>query len=397
MTDGKRTSIGNKTCRLAIKVKAGTTGCNITCPELDEVLADATATYKTGVTAADKKGIFEGEQSNPDKEYDDDGNMYQTWYVQISEKNASSQSFNFTLTNQLNSENDYISHFQVNEIDIKHNPLWWMAQYNVETIAGVLGASATTFSNAHSLYKQGSTSVYANVFSITDAGKTAVGGSAKMQNYHQPTLEESMSIVPGNIATASTVNIWSVTNSYTATNPYEFSELACVIGGNPVSASTSYFYKAGDCETYAIRFVGTDYASAWHYKQVTSPCKGLLIESFLIDAATPDQAKEALKTIASSTTWETDGYNALSTKANLSPGNTDSSNDGYAQRFIPCCGYRTSGSGTANSGVGTKMHYWMAGASYNSSLFHWCIENNDLHYHLNSTGYGFSVRLFLDY
>ena len=113
VTDGKRASIGNKTCRLAIKVKTGTSGCNILCPELSETLADATGTYKTGVTAADKKGIFEGEQSNPDKTYDDDGNMYQTWYVQISEKNATSQSFNFTLTNQLNSQNDYITHFQV--------------------------------------------------------------------------------------------------------------------------------------------------------------------------------------------------------------------------------------------------------------------------------------------
>ena len=99
VADGKKSYIGFNTCRLAIKVKAGTTGCNITCPEMDDDLTGASSSYLTGVTAADKKGLFEGEQSNPDKEYDANGDMYMTWYVQVSDQNTYGQVSDFTLTN----------------------------------------------------------------------------------------------------------------------------------------------------------------------------------------------------------------------------------------------------------------------------------------------------------
>lgn len=150
VTDGKNAMIKYETVRLAIKVKAGTTGCNIECPELDETLSGAASTYHTGVIGADKKGLFEGEQSNPLKTYDDNGDMYQTWYVQISAKTNDVQKYNFTLTNQLNSENDYITHFQV------------INSYYDGIQVGDL------------IYQDGSWSTASNRNSIENAGKTPV-------------------------------------------------------------------------------------------------------------------------------------------------------------------------------------------------------------------------------
>lgn len=150
VTDGKNAMIKYETVRLAIKVKAGTTGCNIECPELDETLSGAASTYHTGVTGADKKGLFEGEQSNPLKTYDDNGDMYQTWYVQISANTNDLQKYNFTLTNQLNSENDYITHFQL------------INSYYDGIQVGDL------------IYQDGSWSTASNRNSIENAGKTPV-------------------------------------------------------------------------------------------------------------------------------------------------------------------------------------------------------------------------------
>jgi len=158
VTDGKKAYIGFNTCRLAIKVKAGTTGCNITCPEMDEVLTGASSSYHTGVTAADKKGLFEGEQSNPDKEYDANGDMYLTWYVQISDDNSNTQAFNFTLTNQLNSRNDYITHFQlkinmyegikVGDI-IYADGSWTSGEYNTSTGTWTTASYSSTWAATH--------------------------------------------------------------------------------------------------------------------------------------------------------------------------------------------------------------------------------------------------------
>jgi len=411
VTDGKRTFIGNKTCRLAIKVKAGTTGCNITCPELDEALADATATYKTGVTAADKKGLFEGEQSNPDNSYDDDGNMYQTWYVQISEKNASSQAFNFTLTNQLNSENEYITHFKVSTVDIMLNPLWYVAEYNVNTIKGVNSASTTTFMTRHSLYAESGSPTGHPVFNYNDACRLATDGTSKMDEYHLPTYEEQNSIIPmqmnASVSNTGGTNIFGISNT-DATTPYEFLEEPCVIGGMIVKDGTtsngikSYMYKnSAGSEAYAVRFTGTDYASAWHYKWVTQTIgsetvTGLLIESYLIDAVDASQAKEALRTLATSTVWESSGYNASSTKANLRPIDADGTDEAYCQRFLPANGYKQGTSGNSTNEIGSYAYSW-ASTPYDTNSG-WTLYASPIYLTRNLRGKNFcwSIRLFHD-
>ncbi|MBR1503076.1 MAG: hypothetical protein IJ618_04230 [Prevotella sp.] len=118
---GKKTVIKINTCRLAIKVRTGTSGCNIKCDELGETLTGASASYLDPTVATlkgDVKGFIEN-ASTPVRTYDDEigdgenGTMYQTWYVQISGDNIKGQKFNFSLINQLNSTLAYRQSFQV--------------------------------------------------------------------------------------------------------------------------------------------------------------------------------------------------------------------------------------------------------------------------------------------
>ena len=284
---------------MAIKVKAGTTGCNITCSELDEALADATATYKTGVTADDKKGIFEGEQSNPDKSYDDDGNMYQTWYVQISEKNATSQPFNFTLTNQLNSKNEYITHFQLKVLDPRMNPLWYVATGDVKGTSTVDGAwqfNAPTVTGDVYNYEAASTYFAAGGKNVNYNGWRAanVPGPDGIK-YHLPSRNEFCSLVPDKATSASVysnVNILDVSEFPITPEGSTYSEISTACWGYDATTkagmqSVTYWgtpsTSGSVTKRCAIRFIGTDYCSIWYYEVDSSSGVLMTIKSKPID------------------------------------------------------------------------------------------------------------------
>jgi len=287
---------------LAIKVKAGTTGCNITCPELDEVLADATATYKTGVTAADKKGIFEGEQSNPDKEYDANGDMYLTWYVQISEKNFK-EIFNFTLTNQLNSQDEYISHFQLWCLDPKLNPLWWVSKGNVNSsTANASGEYTFAGPRERGYYFKHSTAVskFAAQTTLYDGWKSAGIKGTDGNLYHLPTKQEWLSIVggPGVIGGASEFSNVGEISSNTI-----ISEDRCYFGYSDVTKNTGVEGKSywkptvNDSVRYGIRFLGEDYCSVWRITlEPTYSCA--YIRSRLIPTMSDANTTENLSTLS---------------------------------------------------------------------------------------------------
>ena len=317
VTDGKRSYIGHSLCRLAIKVKAGATGCNIICPELDEALADAAGTYKTGVTGADKKGLFEGEQSNPDKEYDADGDMYLTWYLQISNKNVSSQPFNFTLTNQLNSQNDYITHFQLKVVDPRLNPLWYVATGNVKGTSMVNGAwefEEPTAVGAEFTYAQASGNFAYGGSGVDYDGWKAVGvPGPDGVLYHMPTRSEWASLVPGmtdNAQETSSTNF----GSYNILNPNSSGDIQATAYGSIYTEITTSCFGYVDVRNngihsksywgatstngsiikrYAIRYIGTDYCSVWCYEANTS--SGILtIRSKIIDRI-EESAADALR------------------------------------------------------------------------------------------------------
>ena len=260
-----------------------------------------------------------------------------------------------------------------NAINMVNNPLWRVAQYNVQ--------SSGNFATSHSTSSP-------PVWNFTDA--QTIGAS--ISGYHQPTMKEQASIFPMDKTTGSGTNVWGL--SETLASPKAFSEITCTVNGADVAASTSYIGKNASNDYYAVRFIGTNYASAWHYKWVTSPCAGLLIESYLISSSlTASEAQALLATLASSTIF-TGAANAAA--ANQTPASTTVTTNGFVQRFLPACGYKNGSSGTAGSFVGARGYYWSSTAD-SSNGFYWYFNSNGYLYEdSNSQSIGSSVRLFRD-
>lgn len=252
------------------------------------------------------------------------------------------------------------------------NPLWYVAQYN-------MAQNKTSFVSEHSTVDQ-------YVFSFADANLASVEG------YHVPTREEQVSIIPSDNATGGGTKIFSLTNALN--NPYEYTEIASQIGGITTPASTSIFGKNADNDFYAIRFINTDYCSAWHYQWVTSPCNGLLIESYLLNNVTTlTEAKSKMAEAGFTTTVFT------SDVANITPETTAITPQGLVKRFLPACGNQDSGSGTAkNTMQGAGGYYYSSTALDSENAFSWHFkgDNTNLLTGVGIATIGRSVRLFKD-
>lgn len=261
----------------------------------------------------------------------------------------------------------YQSQMALTITNMQHNPLWWVAQYN-------MAEDKTSFVTSHSTESQ-----YCFNWNDACAGNVA--------NYHLPSIAEFESIFPCYGYT----DIFSL--SETLASPKEFSE-ACNIGGSSVSANTSVIGKNADADYYAVRFIGTQYASAWHYKWVTSPCNGMLIESYLISGGCADVAvaKTILADLASSTIF-TGSANASG--ANQTPESTTVTANAFIQRFLPACGGNsTNGSGTASINQGSVGTYWSCSESAEDFKWYLRISSSCFkEYYLHTTN-GLSVRLF---
>ena len=256
------------------------------------------------------------------------------------------------------------------------NPLWYVAQYN-------MAQNKTSFVSEHSTASQ-------YVFTFNDALAANIAG------YHVPTREEQVSIIPSDATTATGSSVTELPSTSLA-DPYELSEIACNIGGIDVPASTSIFGKYATKDYYAIRFINTSYVSAWHYKWVTSPCNGYLIESYMLqDINTLDQAKAKMAEAGFATTIFTGAYGA--SLANQKPEDKATIQNGFAQRFLPVCGNRSnSSSGTASANDGTTGYYWSS-SPYGPGGFYWyASEGGHLDEGLQTNDrntYAYSVRLF---
>jgi len=270
--------------------------------------------------------------------------------------------------------NDKTVNVTVRDKNMTDNPLWWVAEFN-------MAEGATDFVGEHSITGQ-------YCFNFTDAATANVSG------YHLPNFDEQVSIVPMNSTGSNGENIFGLTGTS------NFSEVACKVGGNSVAASTSVIKKNADNDYYAIRFIGTSYCSAWHYKFQASgtPCAGLLIESYQLSGVTTTDAATTMINDASFNSTFQNAYVASgSSSVNVSPASTTVTTNGYCQRFLPACGYRyninNGGSGTADDALGTGGYYWSATAK-GSSGWYWYFFSGDLFERTDGQKWGFSVRLF---
>lgn len=263
---------------------------------------------------------------------------------------------------------------------VKNNPLWYVAQYN-----SVRNGTANSFMmlSDHRTNQM--------VYNWTDFNSWSTPS-----NYHKPTKAEQIAIVPTDKSGEETgTNLWTLDHTSTGS----FSEIACTVKrSTSVAASTSVWYNTGSNEyneAYAVRFINTDYASAWHYKFTGS---GSVIESFLIKGgktSVPDveTARVILRHLPGSVVWNN--------RPNETPENTDPASSTFVQRYLPACGNHsgvaTGGAeATSNMGVGAGCWSTTAGTTDASKAF-LIFFNPTGHSLTESCGgktNGWSVRLF---
>jgi len=153
--------------------------------------------------------------------------------------------------------------------DVRKNPLWYVAEYNVNYDGSSTYSWATTpdegyyfsWSDAMQNFSSSANVIKGASESITDY----YPGYGKFIGWHLPITTEMLSIVPG-------VDVdhilWSLVDASNQT-AYKADFLTAVWGYNLTTrtgiSETSWFKYVSDNELHAIRFLGTEYCSAWKY------------------------------------------------------------------------------------------------------------------------------------
>ena len=281
------------------------------------------------------------------------------------------------------------------------NPLFYVAQYNLATINGVNGATATDFCTSHNIMNS-SSSGPALMFTQADARLTLSGESGYLSGWHLPTVEEQIAVVPSNSTTAAGPNIWGLTSS-DASTPGTMAEAECTIhGANVTSPINSIFLCVANGNTgtssdpnyhryyehYAVRFINTEWASAWHYVWTGN---GMVIESYMLATkpTTEAEAKKVLAALPKSSAWQA--------TRNYSPLTPADGTTTLCYRYLPACGYKDTGTGAADGGIGIGCWFWSSSQSGGNG-FHWSVNTYSGRFNesLGRSDYGFSVRLFRD-
>ena len=241
--------------------------------------------------------------------------------------------------------------------DVRKNPLWYVAEYNVNYDGSSSYSWATTPDEGY-------------YFNYTDA-KTA----AKMfDGWHLPTYGDWLSILPGN-----ETNIFSFddgTGSYKENyqlTKFDYSDIT-----KSGIVESSFWKQISSNEMHALRFLGTYYCSAWKYVINNNM---LTIYSTLVGNIT--------NTSEDASEWYAENWDKIFF------GNNEAA--GAVQRCFYIGGIRQGGSGNKESGV----------TEYNSSGRYQCSSisgdkivtfaiNASTAYVLTTTGvdYGRHTRLF---
>jgi len=201
---------------------------------------------------------------------------------------------------------------------------------------------------------------------ISDYSAYTTGSGSKISGYHMPVRGEWLSIAP----TTST-NIWSLSGS---------ESISGVIWGCDATTKAgitdnSYWVRSGN-EMRAIRFLGTDYCSAWKYTYSGST---LTVSATLIEKTA----------IADAATWYSNNWASV-----------NFSNECGVTRNFYALGDRLDGNysgSSADSSIGNVTHFWSTTLS-GVKAYNFRIDASDIEVYedTNARGCGFPVRLFKD-
>jgi hypothetical protein len=256
-----------------------------------------------------------------------------------------------------------------------------MAEYDISNANG--NAFANTYSGGYYFSWADAMSRFAaqtgtGYSDYRNAGKS-IGGI----NYHLPVEGEWWSVVPGN-----DTEIW---NFDSGSGTYKNTYISSKWGYNSTTKGgvieSSYWKRISSLELHAIRFLGTDFCSAWKYKWNGNT---LTIYATLIGLISNSSS--------SASSW----YN--SNWSSITWGNNESA--GAVQRSLYLVGERAntganSGSGSTNAtSVGSWGFYWSASdtdhAAYGNVGNALYLGSGSANVRWAYKGYGFHVRPFKD-
>lgn len=144
----------------------------------------------------------------------------------------------------------------------RRNPLWYVAPYNMLTS----NTMATTDNSGNYFNWSTAMSYFAAQTTSYSAYKTA-GKTIGGVKYHLPVAGEWKSIMPGTVSTDGSFQEFVTSSARTA---YKSAFNTAIFGCNATTkggiSESSYFVYASETERHAIRFLGTNYCSAWKYE-----------------------------------------------------------------------------------------------------------------------------------
>ena len=294
----------------------------------------------------------------------------------------------------------------VQPIDLRKNPLWWMAEYNLNAD----GTFDTTGSTSQGYCFFWNSSLKTTLGIAASAGESydgwvPMGKRIGLEKYHMPTRLEYTSIV--GFTTANSLGIVTLFSTLPTANTV-VTEDPCVFGysnatrysngsnntNNVGIAYKSYWssYTANSYVRYAIRFLGSDYCSVWRYQYINrgTTTSQLEITAKLITpiaaTATTALSNKMTEIMSNSFSWE------------------PNANNGTIRRIMYSCGHNSNTEGRASGIVGNdRGHYWsateVAGNSTKGWRFCWSTGNDadiPLAVQPYEKNYTFTIRLFKD-
>lgn len=220
-------------------------------------------------------------------------------------------------------------------------PLWYMADYNMASATSMASTDNAgyffSWSDAMSNFAASTTSYS----TYTCAGKKINGDS-----YHLPVRAEWWGISPGHNSDNS--SLWTYDNG---SGTYKSNYITPVWGYNSTTkagvAESSYWKRISSTEVHAIRFLGTEFCSAWKYIKTGN--------SMIICATLIDKVENSS---SAASTWYANNFSSVTFG--------DNESIGAVQRTIYARGDR-SGSGDAATNWANRYGYYWSATEVNSS------------------------------
>lgn len=318
------------------------------------------------------------------------------------------------------------SEFGMHPKNIKMNPLWYVAETNVDYTAANgsktwdSGAGKFTFANSTNegyYFTWWDASKYfttASNYALASGSQITVddyyeGNKISLPGWHLPTKFEWNSIFPGRTINETSVSLFYDGDMLTTENSsLSFSNDVIIrYGFDDYTKSgnlreSSYWYRpaapSGTKVAYAIRYCGTPYCSAWKYEIIDNALTQASPRTVIITSRLLDESITVSEAVS---TYGTTEANWTPLFSGLSFANGNDLEHGACRRILPGRGYNTSagtGATAPNTSQWSGGFFWSSTAPAGNYAWFLSFAGNYLGIYTdaNPKTYARSVRLFRD-